>query len=111
MKLLLDENLPHDLRPLLMPMHDVYTVTYLGWNGTENGALLALAASNGFDALITMDRGMQYQQNAVDLPCSVVVLLARENTIDALRPLVVKLLATLSSLAPQSLVTVASDNP
>ena len=45
MKLLLDENIPHEIRPLLVPMHDVFTVAYLGWSGTENGDLLTLAAA------------------------------------------------------------------
>jgi predicted nuclease of predicted toxin-antitoxin system len=52
MKLLLDENLPHQLRREL-PGHDCYTVAYMGWAGVENGDLLALAASAGFDALVT----------------------------------------------------------
>jgi hypothetical protein len=29
MKILMDENLPHELRPLLMPMHDVLTVAFM----------------------------------------------------------------------------------
>jgi hypothetical protein len=47
-KLLLDENLPHDLRHHLVG-HEVFTVTYMGWSGTKNGALLLLAADAGFD--------------------------------------------------------------
>jgi hypothetical protein len=61
MKLLLDENLPHRLRPLLVG-HEVFTVAYMQWAGIENGALLALAAANGFDALITKDNGMPYER-------------------------------------------------
>jgi predicted nuclease of predicted toxin-antitoxin system len=34
MKILLDENLPHELRRLL-PGHDAFTVAYLGWSGTK----------------------------------------------------------------------------
>jgi predicted nuclease of predicted toxin-antitoxin system len=52
MKVLLDENLPHELRLLLMPMHEVFTVAFLGWSALENGDLLLQAASNGFDAMI-----------------------------------------------------------
>ena len=54
MKLLLDEKLPHRLRPLLAG-HDVFTVAYMKWAGIENGALLALAVAEGFEALITKD--------------------------------------------------------
>ena len=46
MKVLLDENLPHDLRKLL-PGHDVFTVAYLGWAGVKNGELLRRAAADG----------------------------------------------------------------
>ena len=62
MKLLLDENLPHQVR-LELPGHDVFTVAYMGWGGVENGELLRQAAAAGFDALLTNDRGLEYQQN------------------------------------------------
>lgn len=54
MKLLLDENLPLDLRHFLAG-HDVFTVAYLGWKGFRNGALLARAFGDGFEAVLTMD--------------------------------------------------------
>jgi predicted nuclease of predicted toxin-antitoxin system len=41
MKVLLDENLPHQLRGEL-PGHEVITVKYMGWHGIRNGELLAL---------------------------------------------------------------------
>jgi hypothetical protein len=106
MKVLLDENLPHELRSLLMPIHEPYTVTYLGWNGIENGHLLLLAAGDGFDVLVTTDRGLEYQQNADALPCSVIVLIAKSNKIDDLRPLVPKLLRTLETLASRTFAKV-----
>ena len=84
MKVLLDENLPHDLRHELIG-HDVFTVRYMRWNGMKNGALLATAAAAGFDAMITMDTGVDYQQNPAMLPLSVVILEAPSNDIDDLR--------------------------
>ena len=39
MKIVLDENLPHDLRYFL-PRHEIFTVAYMGWSGIENGELL-----------------------------------------------------------------------
>lgn len=105
-RLLLDENVPHEVRHLLEPPHEVFTVTYLGWNGIENGDLLARAAAEGFDALVTTDRGMEYEQNAVALACSVVVIVSPTNKIDDLRPLIPKVLAALAGLDPRSLVKV-----
>ena len=43
MRLLLDENLPHDLASLLVG-HQVDTVAARGWSGIQNGELLAKAA-------------------------------------------------------------------
>ena len=62
MKVLLDENIPHDLRPFLRH-HDTFTAAYLGWAGLKNGALLEAAENDGFDVLVTGDLSLPYQQN------------------------------------------------
>jgi hypothetical protein len=80
MKLLLDENLPHQLRHEL-PGHGCSTVAYMGWAGVENGDLLTRAAQAGFDALLTMDAGIPYEQNLVNLPLAVVAIRAASNDI------------------------------
>jgi hypothetical protein len=98
-KLLLDENLPHRLR-LELPGHEVITAAYMNWSGIENGELLRRAADAGFDALITNDRGLEHEQNLGALPLSVIVLLAKANTIEAIRPLYGQLLAALAHLRP-----------
>ena len=103
MKVLLDEHLPHDLR-LLIPMHDVYTVTYMKWVGVANGRLLATAATGGFDVLVTADHGYEYQQNLATLPCAVVLLLTRGNKIADVRPFVGRLLLTLHGTRPGQFV-------
>ena len=108
MKLLLDENLPQRLRHELSG-HDCSTVTYMGWNGIENGALLALAANAGFDAFLTKDENLRYQQNLVNLPLAVVVLQTPSNRIDDIRLIVPKLLAALASLAPRQVTEIPSN--
>ena len=75
-----------------MPGHAVFSVAYMGWGGVENGELLRLAGAEGFDALITNDRGLEYEQNLDTLPLAVVVLLPRANTLEAIRPMVGDLL-------------------
>jgi hypothetical protein len=97
MKILLDENIPHDFRHVLKG-HDVFTVAYMGWDSIGNGQLLALAAGGGFDVVITKDAGVEYEQNQDRLPLSVVVLQARTNRMDDLMPLVPTLLGVLGSL-------------
>ena len=69
----------------------------MGWAGTDNGALIGLAADNGFDALITVDRGIAYQQNPDDLRLPVIIMFAVSNRPDDLRPLVPKVIDVLSA--------------
>jgi predicted nuclease of predicted toxin-antitoxin system len=104
-KLLLDENLPHRLRHLL-PGHDVFTVTFMRWDGIENGKLLALAASEGFDALLTRDLSMQYEQNIVQIPLAIIVFEAKSNLINDITPLVPELLRQLPMLKPCTIVRI-----
>jgi len=47
MKLLLDENLPVDLR-LFLVGHEAITVAHMGWKGLRNGELPARAAEARF---------------------------------------------------------------
>ena len=100
MKILLDECLPLRLRNHI-PGHDVFTVEYMGWKGIGNGRLMALAAAEGFDLVLTMDRG-QLHSLPSPLPVAIVVLRAKHNSLKALRPLVTKLLAMIPMIQPRS---------
>ncbi len=97
MKLLLDENLPHQLRHEISG-HDCATVAYMGWAGTENGELLSRAESAAFDALLTKDEGIEYELNLVNLPVAVVVLHAPSNKLDDIAPLLPSLHRALLNL-------------
>ena len=79
----------------------------MGWTGIKNGELLRLAASD-FDAFITADKNLQYQQNLSALPIAVVVLHAQSNELHVLMPLLPELEATLASLQPRRLVQVGA---
>ena len=85
MRLLLDESVPAKLRRHL-PGHEVRTAVEMGWSGIKNGKLLALAGAQ-FDAFITVDRNMLFQQNLSVLPVSLIVLEAFSNELVALLPL------------------------
>jgi predicted nuclease of predicted toxin-antitoxin system len=74
MKLLFDQGIPVPLRNHL-PNHAVETAYEKGWSNLKNGDLLTRAESNGFDALITTDQNLPYQQNLTGRKISVVVLL------------------------------------
>ncbi len=56
MKILLDENVPVDILPVLRTAgHDAESVNFLGWKGLKNGQLLAQAQS-GYDLFLTRDK-------------------------------------------------------
>jgi predicted nuclease of predicted toxin-antitoxin system len=96
MRLLLDECIPKRLKRELLG-HEIKTVQDMGWAGIKNGALLKLA--NGqFDALLTVDQGIEYQQNLAGLKISVVVMVAASNDVDDLRPLLPRVEQALANL-------------
>jgi predicted nuclease of predicted toxin-antitoxin system len=107
MRLLLDECVPARLRRAL-PLHQVSTVVQEGWSGIKNGKLLALAATS-FDAFITVDKNLPYQQNTATLPVAVLVLDAVSNELPYLLPLVPALEAALANLKAGSYALLRSE--
>jgi hypothetical protein len=103
-RLLLDESLPRPLAALLIG-HDVRTVAQMGWQSLANGALLRQAAVR-FDAVVTADQNIEFQQNLNTLPISVVVLVAASNRLESLEPLISSVLRALKNLEPRTLVRV-----
>jgi predicted nuclease of predicted toxin-antitoxin system len=95
-RILLDECLPKRLKRDLIG-HDARTVPELGWAGKQNGDLLRLAESQ-FDVFLTVDRNLSFQQNVTEFSIAVVVMTARSNKYRDLQPLIVNVLATLSTL-------------
>lgn len=87
MKLLLDEQVPARLSRSFPERFDVRTVQQMGWAGVQNGALLQLAARHGFDALVSADKNMEYQQSPSELAIAVIVLTTRDNRLAALQTL------------------------
>ena len=77
----------------------------MGWEGIKNGELLARAAVE-FDALVTVDKNLQYQQNINALPIAVIVLHAQSNELPYLMPLIPKLEEALADLLPRMLVRI-----
>ena len=79
----------------------------MGWTSLSNGALLRQAAAT-FDALLTADQNIEFQQNVKTLPMAVVVLVADSNRLESLEPLVPDLLQALEALQPKVLVRVGA---
>ncbi|HEX8325636.1 MAG TPA: DUF5615 family PIN-like protein [Tepidisphaeraceae bacterium] len=105
MKLLLDECVDEHFRNHV-PGHEVFTVRYMGWSGIKNGELLRVAAAEGFDALVTTDRGIPHQHNPATLPMSIVCLYVEANDLGALINAVPKILTKLATLPSRSIAEV-----
>lgn len=105
--MLLDESKGRRFGRLLVG-HDVASVDRLRWKGLKNGALLRRAADEGFEALITADRSIEYQQNVASLGLGVVVLVARSNRLADHQPLVPDVLSVLGEIQPGQVVRVGT---
>lgn len=77
----------------------------MGWSGIKNGPLLGTAAQE-FDVFLTVDQGIEYQQNLVGLRLAIVVMVVASNDIDDLRPLMPRVRETINSAAPGTLVKI-----
>lgn len=104
MRILLDESLPRKFGQELIG-HETQTVQKRGWAGLENGDLLKSAVGE-FDVFITGDQNLEYQQNPKTLPIAVVILVAINNRVDTLRPLVPQVLEALKNVRPGQLVRI-----
>ena len=96
MKLLLDESVPRRLASSFPTSFTVRTVQEMGWAGTGNGLLLSLAAGEDFDAFLSVDRGIEHQQNMRNLPLPIIIMLGVRNRLAELQPLVPGVMQVLS---------------
>ena len=101
MRILLDEDLPRRLGPLLVG-HEPVSVQRAGWSGIKNGKLLALAGTK-FDLFLTMDSGLEFQQNLSTLPVAILIVEAVSNRMEHLEPLVPAVLQELAQVRPRTL--------
>jgi hypothetical protein len=70
------------------------TVPDAGWAALKNGELLARAQQE-FDAFITVDHNLPFQQELSRFSIAIIVLRARSNRVRDLRTLIPQLLAAL----------------
>ena len=72
MRILFDQGAPAPLRRALTG-HTVSTVYERGWTELDNGSLLQVAEAD-FDALITTDKNLRYQQDLTRRRLAILVL-------------------------------------
>jgi len=105
MKILLGECIPRKFKNSF-PGHDCSTVPENGYAGQKNGELLRLAETAGFEIFITLDRGLEYEQNLQGRKIAVIFLRARSSRLADLLPLVSEVLRAIHSIRSGGLVTV-----
>lgn len=88
--------MPQPLRPLLTQF-EISTVQEKGWGGVKNGDLLKLA-ENVFDAFVTADQQLKYQQNLKDRRLAILVL--STNRWPKIKAKVPEIINALQSLQP-----------
>ena len=93
--MLLDENIPFRLYKDFAGDHEVYSAIYMGWNSLTNGELLKQMISERFEALITWDQNIQFQQNFKQYPITVFVFRTPTNDYNDLKALIPKIHAAI----------------
>ena len=108
MKVLIDECAPRALKKLVTDHgHVCRTVQEAGWAGKQNGELLSLAEA-AFDAVVTVDTNLRYQQNLVGRRIAIVVLQSSSNRLDYLRQHFPAVLSALEKIKPGEIILVGS---
>jgi len=105
MKVLLDECVPRKFK-FHLPGHECQTVAEAGMAGKRNGQLLDLAQRQEFDVFLTIDQGIQYQQNLTNRKIAVVIVRAKSNRLSDVAPLAPECLEALASVLPGQLVLI-----
>ena len=96
MRILIDECLPKKLKRELAD-HIVFMVQEKGWSGMKNGELLRVA-EHEFDVWVTADQNIEYQQNLNRFNIAVIALVAPNNRLGTLLPMIPKLREVLLSI-------------
>jgi len=105
MRILLDECIPRKLKNAL-PDYECHTVPEAGLAGQKNGALLSLAEAAGFDLFLTMDKGLQYQQNLEGRSIAIPIIRAKSNRLHDLLPHLEACRSVITSIQPGEVVRV-----
>src|SRR3984893_13711881 len=107
MRVLLVECIDERFRNFL-PEHDCQTVRYAGLAGLKNGELLVAAEKAKFDVFLTVDQGIEYQQNLTGRKIAVIIFRTKSNRLKDLLPHVRVCLAYIESIQPGQIVKIES---
>lgn len=82
----------------------------MGWATIKNGRLLRLAEKE-FAVFVTVDRNLSFQQNLPTFDIAVVILRARSNRLEDLKPLAKPLLAALPKVKSGNVAVIKQPDP
>ncbi len=105
-RVLLDECLPKKLKREFKCA--VSTVPETGWAGKKNGELMKLVDGR-FTVFVTADQNLRYQQNLAYANIGVVVLVARDNRLPILSPLMPQVNEAVKTVRAGQVVEVTSE--
>ena len=78
------------------------TARQMGWSEVKNGKLLRQAAEI-FDVFVTVDRGIEHQNNMQEIDIAVAILMCRKNVLSELLTLMPSLLEYIPRAIPNSI--------
>ena len=107
LRVLLDECLPKKLKREFVGCV-VSTVPEMGWAGKKNGELMKVAHGH-FDVFVTADQNLQYQQNLAYADVGVIVLVAVNNRIESLAPLMPQVNEALQSIVDGQVIEIEAE--
>lgn len=104
MRVLIDECIPRKFKSCLRP-RDCQTVPEAGLAGKKNGELIGLAEGR-FDVLVTLDKGLQFQQNLEGRKIAIVLIRSKSNRMVDLQQHAQACLVAIESIQPGQLLLV-----
>ena len=99
MRILLDECIDERFRNSFSA-HDCQTARYAGLAGLANGDLLTAAEGAKFEVSLTVDQGIEYQQNLTARKIAIIILHTKSSRLRNLLPLVPACLGQIASIRP-----------
>jgi hypothetical protein len=105
MRVLLDECIDERFRNYLRG-NDCQSARYAGLAGLKNGDLLTAAETAKFDVFLTVDQGIEYQQNLTGRSIGIIIFRTKSNRLKDLLPHLPACLAHIESTQPGQIVRI-----
>ncbi len=106
MRVLVDQCLLRQLAAEL-PGYEASTVRAQRWLGLRNGVLLRAALVALRSLSLTNDSSIEFQQNVKKIGIGVIAIVDVRNRIQDLRPMIPKVLESLTKIVPGEFLTIA----